>query len=231
MELEKLFQLSAEDLKRALWDALARRGYPEESLHDESKFLYAEGDAPYMLVAHLDTVHKEFPSIICYSKDGNYIMSPQGIGGDDRCGVYIILTLIDKLPYRPYIVFTMEEEVGCLGATAFASYVESREIPALKYIVEYDRKGNNDCVFYRCDNREFVDFVERFGFKEAQGSCSDICKIAPVMGVAAVNLSSGYFNPHTEHEYVSVKDMHTILESSYRMLSAACDAFKYVPKE
>lgn len=230
MKTEKIFTLSATHLKRTLRNELVDFGYSKEKVHHKSKFLYAEGDAPYMLVAHLDTVHKKLPSIICYSKDGNYMMSPQGIGGDDRCGVYIILTLLNKLPFKPYIVFTMDEEIGGIGAKAFADYMATKDVPDLKYIVEFDRKGSKDCVFYDCDNDDFTNFVEGFGFKTEYGSFSDISTIAPALGVAAVNLSSGYYNPHTEHEYVSMNDMHDIIEMSFNMLCSECEKFEYVEK-
>lgn len=232
MKTEKIFTQPATRLKNTLRNELSNYGYLKEKIHNKSKFLYAEGNAPYMLVAHLDTVHKESPSIICYSQDGNYMMSPQGIGGDDRCGVYIILALIKKLHFRPHIVFTMDEEIGALGAKAFSSYIKSQKCtPELKYIVEFDRKGDNDCVFYDCDNQEFVDFVESFGFKTSWGTFSDISVIAPDLGVAAVNLSSGYYNPHTNHEYVSINDMNNIIDASYHMLCAECNAFEYIEKE
>ena len=48
-------------------------------------YILVKGDAPIMLLAHMDTVHKTPVKDICTSKDGNIIMSPQGIGGDDRC--------------------------------------------------------------------------------------------------------------------------------------------------
>ena len=229
MKIKTIFQATDATLKCALRTEMLRRGYTE--LHHTKDFLYAEGDAPYMLVAHLDTVHTEVPSIICYSNDRNYMMSPQGIGGDDRCGVYIILSLLNRLPFKPYILFTMAEEKGGLGAKAFIEYAyEHIDIPDLKYIVEYDRKGNNDCVFYNCDNNDFVDFVESFGFKKAYGSFSDISVVAPEFGAAAVNLSSGYFNPHTKYEYVCVSDMHDIIERSVEMLCTECDGFEYIEK-
>ncbi len=231
MKLEKIFTMEDTNLKSALRNELKKSGYAAECIHNKPKFLYAEGNAPYMLVAHLDTVHKNLPSIICYSKDGNYMMSPQGIGGDDRCGVYIILELLKKLTYKPYILFTMDEEIGGVGAQIFKGYIASKEAPNLKYIVEYDRKGDNDCVFYHCDNKEFVDFVEGFGFKKAYGTFSDISVIAPALGVAAVNISSGYHNPHTEHEYVSIDEMHEIIEKSVNMLMAECEAFEYIEEE
>ena len=230
MNIEKIFKLSDVKLKKALRNEMVKLGYAEGSLHNKKEFLYAEGNAPYMLVAHLDTVHKTTPSIICYSKDGDYMMSPQGIGGDDRCGVYIILTLLDKLPFRPYVLFTMGEEVGGIGASAFIDYMMECDIPELKYIVEYDRKGNDDCVFYGCGNQDFVDFVESFGFKEAYGTFSDISVIAPELSVAAVNLSSGYYNPHNEHEYVSFSDMRRVIERSVKILNAECEPFKYISR-
>ncbi len=231
MNIEKIFSLSDAKLKNALRTELCKLGYVEGNLHNKKDFLYAEGDTPYMLIAHLDTVHKITPSIICYSKDGNYMMSPQGIGGDDRCGVYIILELLNKLPFRPYVLFTMGEEIGGIGANAFIEYIIDHDIPNLKYIVEYDRKGNNDCVFYKCDNPDFTKFVEQFGFKEAYGTFSDISVIAPELGVAAVNLSSGYYSPHTEHEYVSIKDMHDIITKSLKMFDAESEYFEYIEQE
>ena len=227
MTIDKIFSTSDKKLKKILKVELSKRGY--KTIHNKDKFLYAEGNAPYMLVAHLDTVHKALPSIICYSKDGNHIMSPQGIGGDDRCGVYIILELLKRLPFKPYIVFTMEEETGGFGAYAFADYIEDKA-PDLKYIVEYDIKGNNDCVFYDCDNKDFIDFVESFGFAKAFGTFSDISIIAPVLKAAAVNLSSGYYNPHTLNEYVSVSDMNNIIEASVKMLCSQCEGFVYIQK-
>ena len=228
MNIEKIFSLSAAKLKNALRNELHMLGYAEGNLHNKKDFLYAEGNAPYMLIAHLDTVHTKLPSIICYSKDGNYMMSPQGIGGDDRCGVYIILELLNKLPFKPYVLFTMGEEIGGIGADAFIEYMIGHDIPDLKYIVEYDRKGNKDCVFYQCDNPEFTEFVEKFGFKKAYGTFSDISIIAPEFGVAAVNLSSGYYSPHTEHEYVSMKDMGNIIEMSLKMFNAEAEHFEYI---
>lgn len=228
MNLEKIFKMQAAQLKKALHDELARLGYDVNIIHEKAQFLYAEGTAPFMLVAHLDTVHKDAPEIICYSADGNFIMSPQGIGGDDRCGVYIILSLIEKLSFKPYILFTMGEETGGIGASAFATYITANDRqPELKYIIEFDRNGHQDCVFYRCDNQDFVKFVESFGFKKAYGTFSDISIIAPRMKVAAVNLSSGYANAHTQHEYVSVKVMNKTIERAERMLNAECEKFEW----
>ena len=60
-----------------------RKKYNKIRLHKD--FIFAEGDIPVCVVAHLDTVHAETPKVFLEEEDK--ISSPQGIGGDDRCGV------------------------------------------------------------------------------------------------------------------------------------------------
>lgn len=217
---ETLFQLSESQLKASLADYFKRKGSHYKL---GNGYLYVEGTHPVLLVAHLDTVHSHLPSVICKSDDGDVWMSPFGIGGDDRCGVYIILKLLEKFPC--HVVFCEKEEVGGLGAKEFS---HSEIKPDVNYIVEFDRKGHEDCVFYDCDNPDFTKFVEQFGFKEAYGSFSDISTIAPALGIAAVNLSSGYDAAHTSHEYVSFTVMQSVITRASEML-AHCDTFfKYI---
>lgn len=172
-------------------------------------YLYAEGDIPVMLVAHMDTVHKECVDEIFISNKNN-ISSPQGIGGDDRCGVYSILSLIENTGFRPYIVFTEDEEIGCVGAEKFARQLSDYDID-INFIIEIDRKGANDAVYYECENLEFEEFISDYGFKTNFGSFSDISVIAPELGVAAVNLSSGYYNAHTTDEFINLDDLNATI--------------------
>ena len=55
------------------------------AISEESKFILVPGEAPVLLVAHLDTVHRQQVKTICWSN--KIWMSPQGIGGDDRCEI------------------------------------------------------------------------------------------------------------------------------------------------
>ena len=66
-------------------------------------YIYCKGDIPVLLTAHMDTVHKQliqtYVELIKTDTNGNTthtLSSPQGIGGDDRCGVYIILEILKK---------------------------------------------------------------------------------------------------------------------------------------
>lgn len=220
-------KLGKEELKVVLEQELKNRGY---SVVNEDGFLYAEGTYPVMLIAHMDTVHHDKCTIVCTSEDGKYIMSPQGIGGDDRCGIYMILKTIDEINCS--VVFTEDEEVGCIGASKFAA--TKYKPKNLNYIIEYDRKGKDDAVFYDCDNPEFTAFVTdpEIGFKEEHGSCSDISRIAPALGVAAVNISSGYYNQHTCHEYVNVAQMENNIVRGKKLILKPCEKpFEYIEKK
>ncbi len=189
----------------------------------EGDFILVEGQAPIMLVAHLDTVHKDPVKFICESKDRNIIMSPQGIGGDDRCGVYALVNAYEQAPIKPYLLFTCNEEVGGIGADYFALQYEKGNLPDslhnLKLLVEIDRAGKNDAVYYDCANSEFEKYIASKGFNTAHGTFSDISIIAPAMGLAAVNLSSGYYNPHQLCEYINRREINDTLRKVLEIVS------------
>lgn len=184
--------------------------------------LFAHGNIPVMLVAHCDIVHKkataEAPDLFVYDyeeKDGivQTFLSANNrtLGADDRAGVYIILKTIEALEkkgLKPYVLFTSDEEIGCVGASKFVKAMPSNEYD-IKMVIELDRKGSNDIVFYDCDDdKEFVDFmVEKTGYKHALGSYSDIVEISDAWGVCSCNLSCGYYSEHTQSEYLIVEEM------------------------
>ena len=76
INFDDILRMRQKELKHYLSGHLKKEGYEVIS---KKGFLYAKGDTPVLLVAHLDTVHQQLPSIICRSDDGRYLMSPQGI--------------------------------------------------------------------------------------------------------------------------------------------------------
>lgn len=180
--------------------------YCGQCVVSDGNYILVRGESPVMLIAHLDTVHK-IPVKTIYRLEGGAILtSPQGIGGDDRCGVYALVNVYEQSDTKPWLLFTCDEEIGGVGAEAFCWAYEKYNLPAglndLKCLVEIDRKGRNDAVYYDCENRAFETYITSKGFRTAYGSFSDISLIAPTLGIAAVNLSSGYYNPHTRREYI-----------------------------
>ena len=93
----------------------------------------------------------------------------------------------------------------------------------LKLIIEIDRRGSNDAVFYQCANLDFEKYITGKGFKVAQGSFSDISLIAPELGIAAVNLSSGYYNAHSLHEYIIRSELESTIEKVCEIVADAAN--------
>lgn len=222
IDFETVLRLRQPELKKVLRDELSEMGYQPIS---RKGFLYAPGELPVLLVAHLDTVHYEPPSIICYSKDGRYMMSPQGIGGDDRAGVFMILQILQKV--KCHVLFCEDEESGGHGAKAFTKSGIKMDV---NYIIELDRKGDNDAVYYGCDNPKFREFIQDFGFQEAVGSFSDISILAPHLKTAAVNLSTGYYNAHRNHELIDTQVMAANVERVVEMVMTPTEHYKYLSK-
>ena len=222
LTFEQMAAMTQPALKRALAGELRRMGYRPES---REGFLYARGEAPVMLVAHMDTVHDEPAATICRSGCGRYVASPQGIGGDDRAGCHMALEIAKRA--RCHLLFCEDEETGARGARAFAA---SGIEPAVNYIVGLDRRGENDAVFYGCDNPEFAEFVTGFGFEEASGSFSDISVIAPALGIAAVNISAGFYSEHTLREYVDMEAVANNIRRAAEMAAAPTGRFGYVER-
>lgn len=210
-ELIYLLKLSQEELKKVLYEYLIIK---KMNPIFEDGFVYAPGNIPVLLVAHMDTVFKEQPKQIIYNKFEDRIYNPNGgLGGDDRCGIYAILSLLDK--YRPYVLFTEDEEIGCIGAL---KTVRTLQAPNVKYTIEFDRRGKNDCVFYSCGNKKFMHYIEQFGFKKDYGSCSDISILGRVWNIASVNLSCGYYNEHTVIEYVKFRQLQRTINRACMLL-------------
>lgn len=220
----KICKMSQKDLKKFVAEKL--KGTHDKVIEGDG-YVYAQGEFPVLLVAHLDTVHKELPREILYSKKTDSLSSPQGIGGDDRCGVYMVLEVIKK--FHCSVLFCEDEEIGGVGAEKFIKTDIAKEL-GFNYMIEFDRRGRNDAVFYNCSNDEFEDFITEEFYKSAWGSFSDISVLAPFFGCAAVNLSCGYYNAHTSQEYVVLSEMDESIYQACRILAKTTenDRFDYI---
>ena len=210
---ESLVSLTQNSMRRALYSYLKKR-YKKVIVAPE--YLYAVGEIPIALVAHMDTVFSSPPEDIYYDERKGVCWSPDGLGADDRAGIFAILTIL-KHGYRPSIIFTTDEEIGAVGASQLVEDIKTPE-SELKYIIQLDRRGTNDCVFYDCNNRDFVEYIEKFGFVETFGSFSDISIICPAWGIAGVNLSIGYEDEHSISETLRVGAMLNTIQKVENML-------------
>ena len=212
-KFEKLVLKTQEEMKKYVNTRLSNKG----KVVSKDGYVFYKGTFPVLLCAHMDTVHKEIPKTLVYAN--GTLSSTQGIGGDDRCGIYMIFKILKK--YDCSVVFLEDEEIGCVGARKFAMSNDCAELEkdgSLKYIIEFDRKGNNHAVTYDCDNKEFDEFITKEFFKKESGTCSDISYIAPALGVAAVNLSCGYYKEHHIEEWVNLAEMERVIVEAMKIL-------------
>lgn len=223
---EQIVSMKQNTLLKLVYKCLKDR---YKQVYATKDYVMAVGDIPIGLVAHLDTVFTTPVKDLYYDTRKNIMWSPQGLGADDRAGVFIIMKII-KMGLKPTVIFTTDEEKGCLGAMRLIRDIPDSPTP-LKYLIQLDRRGTNDCVFYDCLNEEFISYIESFGFIEAWGSFSDICEICPHWGIAGVNLSVGYENEHNIIETLNPGVLLTTLDKVIEMLKASKKApsFIYVP--
>lgn len=227
-KFEKLVTKTQAQLKSYLKDYFTKEG---KTVKEGKGWLFIDGTNPVMLTAHLDTVHKELPQQIVY--ENGMIYSPQGIGGDDRCGVYSIMRILKEIDCP--VVFCEDEEIGGVGSEIFVTtklFKDLKKSGKVQYVIDLDRKGNKDAVYYSLDNRDFEDFIEEKYWEGEWGSFTDICNICPELGVAGVNLSVGYYNQHTLSEYVVLSELEKTIEETKKLIKRTNPEakFEYIEK-
>lgn len=204
---------------------LSKSGYT--NIISKSNYIMAIGTVPIALVAHMDTVFPQSVVEMYYDRQQNVMWSPDGAGFDDRAGIFAIIKLIQR-GFRPTVIFTLGEEIGGLGASELVKDYPNG-LMKLKYVIELDRQGKDDCVFYRCKNAEFANYIASFGFKKQPGTFTDISIICPAWGVAGVNLSIGYEYEHSYSELLHIDWMLATIKKVTAMIeaSAMAESFEY----
>lgn len=166
-----------------------------------------------LLSAHMDTVEKQFDTSLMKFvnirtyKNKKFLRGYGIIGGDDKCGIYIILKILESKPDFNFI-FSVSEENGLLG---IIEVVTKQDFSNVSYGLVLDRRGNKDiiCVDNGFGVKAFEDELKSigkdFGYEAIRGGTSDANQIKSKISCA--NLSCGYYNSHTEKEYVSLEDL------------------------
>ncbi|MDD3123211.1 MAG: hypothetical protein PHC62_06860 [Candidatus Izemoplasmatales bacterium] len=219
-----VFMASQERLHRFLISFLTRYYSYEDTLYTD-EFILAKGNIPVTLIAHLDTVHKRSnQGCLYHDSKKNVVWSPNGLGADDRAGVYAIMEIVKK-GYRPHIIFTHDEEIGGVGARELSKYNLPFET---NFMIELDRRGYREAVFYQCGNKSFQKKILSYGFRLGYGSFSDISIISPAYDIASVNLGIGYYNEHSTDEYLKINEMYDTINKVISILKdESIDGVKY----
>jgi tripeptide aminopeptidase len=207
----------------------------------------SDGEFYPMFIAHTDTVHnkidkifvkeeklskpttygKSFPKdkvdcLKAYDENGN----PTGIGGDDKCGIFICLELLKTLD-KVKIGLFVSEETGCHGS----SKCDVDFLKDVGYITQYDAPGDHliteICSGVRLFERD-SEFFEKtlkviessFGNEMLVQShpYTDISQLKKKMDVSCVNMSCGYYNMHSPQEFVCIDDVKRAIDAGMNMV-------------
>ena len=212
-----------------------------------TKGVLDEGESYPMFISHTDTVHelidqinvkeeylvrpytfgKDFGSeqslcLKAYDNDGK----PTGIGGDDKCGIFICLELLSRLD-KVKVAFFVSEETGCHGS----KMVDEEFLKDVGYCVQYDAPGDH-LISYSCMGTVLFDQDGEF-FKTALRSITgsfgnemmvqshpytDIMMIKQKSDISCINMSCGYYNMHTSNEFVCINDVERAIIAGMNMV-------------
>lgn len=216
--LENICSMKEKELYRFVKTFLM--SLPFNSFNEGKNYFIAWGSLDVALVAHLDTVFDFPPHELFYDRDKDTILTlGQGAGFDDRAGVYAILKILTEWKdVPPTVIFTLGEEDYGVGAREAASAGLREKAKRLKYMIELDRQGKDDCVFYQCISRDFQSYVSSFGFRKQPGSYSDIYFLMDEWQTCGVNLSIGYYDEHSDYEYLRPSQMEVTIIRVLKML-------------
>lgn len=193
------------------------------------------------VVAHLDQVQSHHSPDFRLKMQGDVIYafsesyrSQQGLGADDKNGVWVALKALARFDTLKVAFFT-GEEVGCVGSSA----VDMDFFSDCRFVLQCDRKGSSDFITTAsCVELCGDDFVEaagigNFGYKTASGLMTDVMSLKERgLGVACCNISCGYYNAHTDNEVTVVSELKNCFELVCSIIEKCTDVYphEYVDK-
>lgn len=133
-----------------------------------------------------------------------------GLGGDDKCGIWLALNALRTFPYLK-CAFFRDEETGCEG-----SHDADLDFFAdCAFVLQGDRRGNGDFVDRiggDLSSPEFLAAVRpllaKHGFRPSWGASTDVGALKrDGLPISAANMSAGYHNYHSRDEYVVEADL------------------------
>lgn len=189
-----------------------------------SNILVTKGEGPYpCFCAHLDTVHMYHDGFnIRQAEDKyhtrNYLYAENnadkrvGIGGDDKCGVFACLYLLERIP-NIKVVFFSSEESGGSGSNG----IKTDFFKDCKFLGGIDRWNGTDFINkYACEytfsksfKKAIRPLLDRFGYDFNSGLFTDAFNVMDrKIGISCFNMSCGYYSHHSDQEYVDLNELY-----------------------
>jgi putative aminopeptidase FrvX len=152
-----------------------------------------------------------------------------GIGADDKNGIWVCLKSLEEFDVLK-CAFFVDEERGSLGSGA----ADMRFFDDCRFVVQCDRKGSGDLVtsingLELCSD-EFVRAVQpaRYGYAPTHGLHTDVFTLkSRGLAVSCVNLSCGYYLPHTDCEHTIIRDLHKCLRFVRHIIEGCTEVYAH----
>lgn len=135
--------------------------------------------------------------------------SIQCLGADDRVGVKTILDILE-MGLRPHILFTTDEEVGCVGSRKAVEENALEELREASMLIQIDRgvheRSWHEMVTYDFDPKSHKAIFDKLGetYTMATGSYTDVAVLGPHLNKPIVNVSASYRHEHTTDEFINL---------------------------
>ena len=225
---------------------LTAKGYSFEVDEVNRNIYVTKGEADFYpcFVSHIDTVHQinERMIVIEDNYDGVEVLTgidsetekPSGVGGDDKCGVYLCLEFLDKLD-NVKAVFFAGEEYGMVGS----KQLRPEFFDDVAYAIQYDSPQGNSMSM----SLQGIDLFNResdFGDKVtpllhehgitnwARHPYTDAYQIITRTEVSALNLAAGYHRYHTPSEYVVLDEVQNSFDLGMKLVESLGYDKKYI---
>ncbi len=168
-------------------------------------------DTP-IISSHMDSVGStdDIAALQYAERINGKIVGFGNLGADDKVGVWICLSIIQRYKNKISFIFSVDEEKGGIGIKAFTGSHKETIKNDILYALVFDRMGASDIIGTRNDyctkefQNEVEDLLEKYGYKSASGTFSDADSLSDC--ISTVNLSIGYYGAHSGSEYVVIKD-------------------------
>jgi|TARA_R110000803_G_scaffold152104_4_gene217179 putative aminopeptidase FrvX len=207
------------------------------------------------VVSHIDTVHREhipliekkqFLKIVENTITTNNLVETTltarlpnsdtltGIGGDDKCGVYVCLEMFKKFD-KLKGAFFVEEEIGMLGSKES----DDKFFLDVGYAIQFDAPSANwiteICSGTRLFDSEFKENIKKTLTESGYTNYSndpftDVNQLAKKYDFCCLNLGCGYYKQHSKYEYVIVEEVEKSLNAGEKLINEL-GTTKYIHKK
>lgn len=192
------------------------------------------------VIAHTDTVHTidtiNIREELLKNAQGDIKLSykayndngkPTGIGGDDKCGVFACLTLLQELP-NVKAAFFVSEETGCHGSMK----ADEEFFSNVGYGIQFDAPENwmvtercygqvlfdRDSEFFEKCDKVITENMDKDFREYMVHPYTDVYALRNKFDFSCINFSIGYYNYHTANEYVVVEDVFNGIKMGKEMI-------------